>query len=347
MDERKPKRPLRPTQEDVARVAGVTRATVSLVLNDKASGHVKVSARTRARVLKAVQQVRYTVNMNARSLKTNRTQIIAILVRDLSNPFYPMLIRGAQEEAQKAGYGLMVFDSFGTAAGEQRFLDVALRHVADGLLVSAVHLTGEDYGRLAGAQVPCVGFLPDLSARGFDVVIGDEEQAVQRVVDHLISRGHTRIAHLTGDLGSISGRIRRDAYRKALAARGIPRDRALEVRGTFMREGIADLVEAWYFRLAADRRPTALFAANDVMALEVMRRFKRRGIAIPGQLAVCGLDDIPEAEYVEPTLTTVDFDGQGMGRIATRLLLERIEGVRVGGPVVEVHPSTLHVRESS
>ncbi len=337
----------RPTQHDVARVAGVTRATVSFVLNEGSAAHARVSAATRARVLQAVEELGYTINLNARSLKTRRTQVLAMLVPDLANPFYPMLIRGAQQAAQESGYVLMVFDSLGTAARERAFLDVVLRHVADGLLLSAFHLSPADFARLATAHVPAVGFLPSLSEAGIDVVIGDQVKAVQSVVDHLVERGHRRIAHLTGDLDTITGRLRRDAYRSALAARGIGLHPALELRGTFMREGTGDAVEAWYTGLRPARRPTALFAANDVMAIEAMKRLKRRGVAIPGQLAVCGFDDIAEAEVVEPSLTTVGHDSEAMGRTAARLLLARIEGKKRGPPVVEVHPSQLHVRESS
>jgi LacI family transcriptional regulator len=335
------------TQEDVAKAAGVTRATVSYVLNDRTNGNVRISEETRLRVLKAVEELGYRVNFNARSLKTNRTQLIAMLVQDLGNPFYPMLIRGAQLAAQEYGYRMIIFDSSASAKGEDDFVDMALHHIADGLLLSSFYLDASDIKTILDDEIPCVGLGPSLIGMGIDVITADQSAAVDGLIDHLVDRGHTRIAHMTGDLDTINGRIRLEAYRKAIAAHGQPPVPEWEVEGNFLREGSAERVLSWYFALPEDRRPSAMFAANDVMAIEATKALRKRGVEIPGQLAVCGYDDIPEAQYVEPALTTVGQDSEAFGREATRLLIERIEKSSAGEPVYKTFPTELHIREST
>lgn len=337
----------RVTQEDVAREAGVTRAAVSCVLNNQTGGSIRISAETREKILEASQRLGYRVNLAARSLQTRRTENLAMLVPDLGNPFYPMQIKGAQIAAKEAGYRLIIFDSSSSAQGEREFLDMALGHVADGVILSAFHLGRDEVATLLKAGIPCVGLISGLSGTGIDMVATDQESSVGKLMDYLCGQGHRRIAHLTGDLGTANGLIRRDAYRRSLAAHGLEAKQAWELEGRFQREGVAALVVEWYRALPPGERPSALFAANDLMAVEVIKALKREGIAIPADLAVCGIDNIPEAQYVEPALTTVGQDNEAIGRIATRLLIERVEGGDLGNPVTRILPSQLHIREST
>jgi LacI family transcriptional regulator len=337
----------RVTQEDVAREAGVTRAVVSYVLSNSKGSSIRISEETKGKVLEAAKRLGYRVNLSARSLMTRRTQNLAMLVPDLGNPFYPMQIKGAQVAAYEAGYRLIIFDSSSSPQGEHEFLEMALNHVADGVLLSAFHLGRDDVGQLLDSGIPAVGLIDGLAGTGIDMVETDQRCSVESLVDYLVSRGHRSIAHLTGDLGTSNGRVRRDAYREALKKHGLAFSPELLVQGSFLREGTAGLVESWYFGLPQQSRPDALFAANDVMAVEAIKALRNRGIAIPGELAVCGIDNIPEANYVEPSLTTVGQDHEAIGRLATHLLLERIEGKQTGAPVIEVLPSQLFIRQSA
>jgi len=337
----------RVTQLDVAREAGVTRAVVSYVLSNSKGSSIRISEQTRNKVVSIAKELGYRVNLSARSLITRRTQNLAMLVPDLANPFYPMQIKGAQIAAHGAGYRMIIFDSSASSEGEQDFLEMALGGVADGVLLSAFHLSSEEVHQLLDAGIPAVGLIEGLGGTGIDMVETDQRKSIECLVDYLASKGHRSIAHLAGDLSTANGRARLEAYRAALAKHGLPSEDAMVLEGNFLREGTAQLVESWYFGLSPARRPDAMVAANDLMAVEAIKALKQRGVSIPGSLAICGIDNIPEASYVEPSLTTVGQDHVAIGRLATRLLIERIEGREDGAPVHKVLPSQLFVRESA
>jgi DNA-binding LacI/PurR family transcriptional regulator len=143
-------------------------------------------------------------------------------------------------------------------------------------------------------------------------------------MQHLIGRGHRSIAHLAGPPDTPPGRVRLEAYRQALAEAGLAHDESLVRYGTFDREHVAELVGSLFPTSSRGQHPTALFAANDVMAIEAIRTLTRFGWRVPADVAVCGFDNIPEAEVVMPPLTTVDQDAEAIGRRAAELLLERL-----------------------
>lgn len=337
----------RATQNDVARAAGVSRATVSYVLNGRTDGTIRVSDETRDKILDAVRELGYRVNLNARGLKTDSTHLIAVLIPDLGNPFYPMLIRGAQRHAHSRGYRLLVSDSFSAQEGEREFMDMAFDHIADGLILASSFLDGSDVHALLDDGIPCVGIGPLLDATGIDTLSIDQDEAVRTLIEHLVAKGHSRIAHLTGDRKNINGKIRYDSFVKAIRARNLKLNEGMILEGDFLREGTAAKVEAWFSSLPTAERPTALFAANDLMAIEAMKAFRRMGLHVPEDIAVCGFDNIPEAEYVEPPLTTVGFDVESMGQEAARLLLDRIEAKSVEAPRRAGLNFEMFIRESA
>lgn len=318
----------RPTQEDVARLAGVSRATVSYVINKRTGGNVRISEETRRRVLEAVEELGYQLNVTARSLRTQRTQLMAVMVPDLTNPFYPLLIRGAQAIAEEQDYDILVYDCDDRPAREQAFVDAMLRRWVDGVILIAFHLKAEDVARLTQAGIQVVQVISageSVGLAGVDVVVPEERGAIFELVRYLTSSGHRRIAHLAGRQDTPPGKVRLQGYREALAEIGIAYDESLVRYGTFRREGIEDLILSLFPQPKREGHPTALFAANDVMAIEAIRVLTRRGWRVPEDVAVCGFDNIPEAEVVVPSLTTVDQDPQFMGRRAAELLLERLD----------------------
>jgi LacI family transcriptional regulator len=337
----------RATQNDVAKLSGVSRATVSYVLNGRTDGTIRVSDETRRKITDAMRELGYRVNLNARGLKTNRRQLIAVLVPDLGNPFYPMLIKGAQIQAHARGYRLLVSDSFSTEEGERDFMETALDHIADGLILASSYLEGADIRVLLESGILSVGIGPRLSDCGIDSVSIDQHAAVTSLLDHLMSRGHVRIAHLTGDRNNINGKIRYEAYLHVMGMNGLDAQGLSILQGDFLREGTALKVEKWFQALPGDKRPTALFAANDLMAIEAIKAFQKLGLRVPEDIAVCGFDNIPEAAYVEPALTTVGHDVEKMGREAARLLIDRIEGEKADAPQQVSLPFELFVRQST
>ncbi len=314
----------RPTQEDVAREAGVSRAVVSYVINNRSGGKVRISEPTRRRVLEVVQRLGYQPNVNARSLRTRRSQLIAVMVPDLTNPFYPLMIRGAQAVAQRAAYDILVYDCDDQPARERSFVWAMLGRMVDGVILVAFHLKAEDVSLLTRAGIEVVGVGGELRPLGVDIVVPGEREAVRELMQHLIGRGHRFIAHLAGPPDTPPGRVRLEAYRQALAEAGLAHDESLVRYGAFDREHVAELVGSLFPTPAGDAHPTALFAANDVMAIEAIRTLTRLGWRVPADVAVCGFDNIPEAEVVMPPLTTVDQDAEAIGQRAAELLLERL-----------------------
>ncbi len=338
---------LRPTQDDVARQAGVSRAVVSYVINGRTGGNVRISEETRGRVLAAVQELGYQPNVAARSLRTHRTQLLAVMVPDLTNPFYPLLIRGAQAVAEPHDYHILVYDTNDTPAREHAFVDAMLRRYVDGAILVAFHLETEDVERLLGSGIRLVEIGGRPRPAGVDIVAVRERHAVRELMRYLISRGHQRIAHLAGPPDTPPGRVRLEGYREALAEAGLPYDESIVRYGSFRREGVADLVSSLFPRPGRNGHPTALFAANDLMAIQAIHTLTRLGWDVPGDVAVCGFDNLPEAEVVVPSLTTIDQEAQLTGQRAVELLLERL---RSEGPVEgrkESIPYRLVIRDSA
>jgi len=337
----------RPTQEDVARLAGVSRATVSYVINDRTGGNVRISEETRRRVLEAVEKLGYQPNVTARSLRTRRTQLLSVMVPDLTNAFYPLLIRGAQAVADEQDYQILVYDSNDSPARERAFVSAMLRRWVDGVILVTFHLQAEDVARLTRVGIPVVAVGGRLRTAEVDVVATRERLAVHEVMRHLIGLGHRRIAHMAGPQDTPPGKVRLQGYREALAEAGIPYDESLVRYGTFQRKGVADMVSSLFPQSGREDHPTALFAANDVMAIEVIRTLIRQGWRVPEDVAVCGFDNVPEAELVVPSLTTIGQDAQAMGQRAAELLLGRLNGQEQ----TKVHrvsvPYHLMIREST
>ncbi len=335
-----------PTQKDVARRANVSVATVSYVINNRTGGKVLVSAETRRRVLAAVEDLGYQPNVTARSLRTRRTQLLAVMVPDLANPFYPLLIRGAEVVAEEHDYQLLVYDTNDRPEREQAFVQAMMRRGVDGVIAVAFHLQSADVARLAGVGIHTVTISGEGRTIGVDAVVPAERQAVHELMRYLIARGHRRIAHLAGLQDTPPGELRLQGYREALAEARIAYDEALVRYGAFRRDGVADMVASLFPPLGNGRRPTALLAANDLMAIEAMRVLGRLGLRVPQDVAVCGFDNIPEAEAVSPALTTVDQDSEAMGQRAAELLFERMREAKAT-PVREVHtPCRLVLRDS-
>ncbi len=336
-----------PTQRDVARLAGVSRAVVSYVINNRSGGNVRISDETRQRVMAAVRDLGYQPNVLARSLRTRRTQLLSVLVPDIANPFYPLLIRGAQAVAEPQDYHILVYDSHDSPQRERAFVDAMLRRRVDGVIMVAFHLESPDVDRLLASGIRTVAVGGRLRTAAIDVVATRERLAVRDIMHHLLRGGHRRIAHLAGRLDTPPGQVRFQGYRQALQQAGIPFDEALVRYGTFEPEGVADLVASLFAVPRPADGPSALFAANDVMAIEAMRALSRLGYRVPQDVAVCGFDNIPQAAAVTPALTTVGQDMQAMGRIATEMLLQRLAGADVPSARHVSVPHQLLVRESA
>ncbi len=333
----------RVTSRDVARLAGVSRTTVSLVLNNVPNA--RISPETRRRVLEAARQLNYHPHAAARSLVSRRAMTLGLILcqtpeQVFADPFLPQVLLGINSVAQEHGYRILLE----TVAhpDDNGYASLALEKRTDGIILSGPR--SDDHALRAlheeGFPIVLLGQLRDTDIPFVDV---DNVQAAHMAVEHLIELGHTRIGIITnGPLHYTASADRLEGYRRALAAHGIPVDERLITTGAFREESGREAMERL---LDLPEPPTAVFAASDAIALGAMVAIRRRGLRIPDDIALVGFDDIPLAAYVNPPLTTVRLPAYELGREAARLLINIVE-VRTPESTRILLETTLVVRES-
>jgi LacI family transcriptional regulator len=325
------------TIRDVARAAGVSVATVSRVLNN----HARVRTETRSRVNAAAQTLDYTPNEVARSLITSRTHAFGVLLPDLYGEFFSEVLRGVDLRARRDGFHLLVSSSH--ADGDD--LVEALRSMRgriEGLIVMAPDIDTGALVRAAGNDLPLVLLDPGMHVVGCDSISIDNAAGAAAAVHHLVDLGHRRIATITGPAENADARQRLDGYRRALAEAGLEADPALEVQGDFTEPSGYAAVGVLRSLVPS---PTAIFAANDYMAIGAMSALTQAGLGVPGDVAVVGFDDIAMARYLNPPLTTVNVDPLDLGARAVQRLIDGKSGASTRRRH-EVTPATLVVRRS-
>ena len=336
------KRSKRPTQVDVAKLAGVSQAMVSYVVNSTPS--VSIPEETRKRVLDAVQTLGYVPDSSGRSLRTRRSFTVAGIIPDITNPFYPAFERGIQDVAEAHGYDLITCSTDGIAEKEQRYLQLAQQGRVDGFVAVFFHLTARHLRPLLERGVAIVRLEPTQKQTGplpLDNIYVDNIAAARAATSYLVDRGHRRIAMLAGRRGPQHPRA--EGYRQALIDHGLPVVDTL-IQGSGFRED--DGYRAMGELLKQSPRPTAVFAANDLLAMGALAALRDAGVSVPGDIAIIGFDDIPAAKLVSPPLTTISQSAEQLGRRAAGMLIERLDGTISGGGRCEVMPYELIVRES-
>lgn len=302
------------TIREVSRHAGVSMATVSRVLNDT----VPVNDETKARVLAAVEELDYRPNAFARSLATNRSGGLGVIVKALSSPFFSPMLQGIEAVAESQGMHLLVSSGHVDAETEHRALEFMLERRPDALIVDVEGLSDEYLTEISAGKVPLfvIGRLvPALADR---CVYLDNIAGGLLMTSHLIEQGHTRIAHITGLLSMHDSRERLSGYQNALEDAGVAYDEALVVESDFQEEGGERAM-----RELLDRGVefTAVFAANDQMAAGALAVLREAGFDVPGDISLVGHDDILLARYLFPALTTARQPISEMGAaVATHAL---------------------------
>lgn len=335
----------RPTQEDVARVAGVSQTVVSLVLNDSTT--ISIAPETRQRVLTAIDELKYVTNGAARGLRTQKTLIVASMIPDITNPFYPAFERGIQDIVDNRGYDLIAYNSDGLREKELRCVRAMLRTRVDGVIATPFQLTTEDFSPLIEAGVPVVIFgelvgTPPLSP--IDVVYIHDEEAAAKLVGHMLDCEYLPLAMIADSGEHLRPEGRTAGYQRILAER-VPDQPPLLARGSDPTE--AGGYAAMRKLLAGSPVPRGVFASNDMLAMGAMVAIREAGLRIPDDIAVAGYDDITVARLLHPTLTTVAQFPERLGRQAAEMLFARLDGTVSGeGRRVEM-PYELKIRESA
>jgi len=327
-----------PNIYDVARYARVSVFTVSAVVNNNAS----VSPTLRRRVEAAVKKLNYRPNLLARGLVKQRTQTFGIIVRDIVNPFFPLLVRGAEDAAQKAGYSVLLCNSDDNRGKEEQYLELLLSKRVDGILLNKApgSLSSSLRHLLAESNVPVVSVMRTSSDLKGDAVVTDDEKGAFEAVSHLARVGHRRIALVSGPLNVSNGKARQLGFCNALSAAGLEYERDLVVEGDYhidsgYRAGLSLL----------PRLPDAVFVANYLMTVGVMRAAGEMGLTCPDDFGLVSFDDYPWLSCFRPRLTTVELPKYEIGATAVQILLDRISGQRKRRTLIKLKPE-LHVRES-
>lgn len=301
--------------EDVAREAGVSRALVSLVMRDQPH----VSESKRALVLEVAGRLGYRPNAMARSLASRRTRTVGMILDDLRNPFFGEIAGGVEELASELGYQLLLGAGARQPRRERSALTTLLEYRVDGMILVSPRMQVADI-RAAAGEVPVVMVGRQVRNIDADFVIIDEGRGVELVLDHLLALGHERIAHVDGGTGA-GGAQRRTAFVRGMRQRRLGAA-ATVIPGDFTEEAG---VTAARTLLAGPELPTAVFAANDLVAVGLLGGFDQAGVRVPDDVSIVGYDNVSIAHLAHVSLTTVHQPRAQMGQMALELLLDRIE----------------------
>lgn len=329
----------RVTIAQVATHAGVSPTTVSHVL----SGKRLVGSSTKSRVEEAIRTLGYRPNSAARQLRTNRSRMVAVVVPDITNPYYSVLTRGLADAVGLADYGTYVCNTDGSRERERKFLEDVLDRGADGIVIGAATLAPDPESEAVthfGTPIVCVG--PGYDAPRVDVVASDDRVGAGVATAHLLNRGARVVAMIQGPPRSSNQRDL--GYADALRSAGIEPRPDLMVRGDWTRSGGR---VAMHVLLGRDPRPDAVFCANDLTAIGAVDAVHELGLSIPDDVAIVGFDDVDAATIVAPRLTTVRNPAYDAGWEAGQLLLGRMSGQYAGTGRKVVLPCPLIQRESA
>jgi LacI family transcriptional regulator len=334
-----PSVPARPTLRDVASAAGVHPATASRALNEATRDLVRPA--TVAKVRAVAKALGYQVNPIARSLKTSRSQTVGVLIPDLTNPLFPPIVRGLEDELGGSGYTVLSANTDNDPARTAASFAAMQARQVDGFIVLTALIDDPLLEDAARRGVPMV--LVNRLTEHLDVsaVAGDDASGVARSVDHLVELGHRDIAHVAGPLNVSTGHVRERAFRDAMRRHGLREDRVVVADAYSEPAGRVAMLQ-----LLERDHPTAVVAGNDLLAIGCYDAFDETGLVCPDDISVTGFNDMPLIGRLRPPLTSVRVPQYELGVEAARLLLDRLTG-RTLTPRVVLLPVSLIVRGST
>jgi LacI family transcriptional regulator len=331
----------RPTQNDVAKRAGVSQATVSLVLNNVSNSNIPEE--TRLRVLKAIDELAYRPNTLASSLRLGKTQTLGLILPDSANPFFAEVSRSIESAAFEQNYNLILCNTEGDVERELLYVDVLCSRQVDGIIFVAVGDQSDSLQRVLCKNIPVVMIDRDLPGTQVDAVLTDNRLGGFQATQHLIDLGHRRIGYIAGPSSVTPSAGRGEGYLTALAERNISAEASLLSRGDFHPYSGWSAARTM---LSLPEPPTAIFAGNDLMAIGALRAITEAGLQVPENISLVGFDNIELASYTNPPLTTVAQPIHEAGRTAVNFLLERIREPNLSFRRV-ILPTSLIIRNSS
>jgi LacI family transcriptional regulator, repressor for deo operon, udp, cdd, tsx, nupC, and nupG len=301
---------------DVAKLANVSTATVSRVLSNSGT----VTKETTEKVMEAIEKLNYQPNILARQLRKLETKTILVVVPDITNTFFSKILRGIEEIAAKNGYQVLLGDTGNNLERENEFLNILRQKKADGLILLTARIDQKSIEEIA-EEFPVVLACEYIEGSQIPTVSIDNISSARKATEHLIRSGHKRIGFISGPLNVVLSRDRLKGFNQAIAQHGLTVESFLIQEGDFSYESGFNLMMKF---LALDQPPTAVFAANDEMAIGAIKAIKSKGLRVPDDISVVGFDDIKFASIVEPALTTIAQPMFDIGMKAMELLLKLI-----------------------
>ena len=308
------------TIKDIAKLSGVSTATVSKILNSKDKN---ISNLTRQKVLNIVEEYNYVPNTVARSLVTRQTKTIGLVIPDITNPFFPELVRGAEDKANECGYNIIFCNTDDNMEKEENYINMLIEKMVDGIIFTQSVKRTVGFQKLNIGSTPIVLIDRDMELEGVvGKVLVDNFTGAYDGVNYLLSRGYRKIAFITGALTTNTSKNRLSGYKKALEDFGINYNKDYVLAGEYRSEwGFKAIQELLGKNVDFD----AVFCGNDLIALSVIKALKNVGKSIPEDVGVLGFDDIYMARFIEPELSTIRQPNYEMGYKAVEILIDILD----------------------
>ncbi|GHH97873.1 LacI family DNA-binding transcriptional regulator [Neobacillus kokaensis] len=328
---------------DIAKKANVSPMTVSRVVNN--SG--KISEKTREKVEKIIKELNYIPNNAARSLTLKQSKILSLLITDITNPFYTKVARGAEDKAKQMGYRLLLSNSDESLEKESEYVDMLISSGVDGVLMApAGDESKKNLKTLIKNKIPFVLIDRQVNGIDCDLVIGDSYHGTRQLLEHLIKQGHSKIALINGPANISTAREREKAYFEILRLAGIEANKQLTSNISY-RQNDSHKVVKNLISLPESKRPTAIFAANNFIAINTIKSLRQLNVRVPEDMAVVCFDDPDPIPDFNPFLTLAAQPAYNFGYMGIQLLIERVEG---NGPAEKqrvILPPEIIIRNSS
>lgn len=306
------------TINDIAKIAGVSKGAVSYVLNNKPG----VSAEVREKILRIIEEYGYKPNKLAQALAGKKTNFIALIIPDISDVFYAKIIKGVEKTLSKNGYYLNLYGTHANPEKEHQVFEFLNTGFVDGIIVMAYHIEKSFVKWISSSDTPVV-FIDYPYDHDVYSVIVDNEEGGFKATEYLINLGHKKIVFIHGSKDSWDSDLRFKGYLKALEKYNIPFNESLVVRGDFTREGGYKAIKEI---LDSGEKFTAVFSANDHMALGAMKALKEKGLRIPEDISIIGFDNIEASALSNPPLTTIMQPIYQLGEMSAKILLRLLSG---------------------
>jgi LacI family transcriptional regulator len=328
-----------PTIQDVARLAGVSPITVSRVLNH--SGYA--SEGTRTRVEAAVAELGYVPNTLARGLRSKRTNTLALVMTDITNPYFTLIARGVEDTASNSDYTVIFCNTDESESEEEKYLRILVQKQVDGVLLVPACSNSQSLKFLHSNEIPFVLIDRRVPGTQTDLVRSDSEQGAYNLTRHLIELGHKKIVTITGPSEVSTSQDRASGYQRAMSEAGL--SELIQVYyGSFTQDSGYELTCK---ALTLHPRPTAIFGGNNFISIGIFKALRDASLTVPGDMSVVGFDDLPASLLINPILTVATQPAYQMGSQATELLLKRIAGQLPEATQEIVLPTELILRHSS